>query len=69
MEELLTEPLIILAGGGTAPAQIRVGGERLGHFSGQAMEEYFQRCQAVGFPEHSGETPLVKARSFLGMSK
>ena len=62
----LTEPLIILAGGGTSPAQIRMGGERLGHFFGQAVEEYFQRCRAVGLPERSGESPLAKAFGLLG---
>ncbi len=62
----LAEPLIILAGGGTSPAQIRMGDERLGHFFEQTVEEYFQRCRAAGLPERSQESPLAKTLSLLG---
>ena len=46
-EEYL-EPLLILAGGGTTPAQVKTGSRRVVQFLSQTTAEYLERCERAG---------------------
>ena len=46
-EEYL-EPMIILAGGGTTPAQVKTGSRRVVRFLSQTVAAYLERCERAG---------------------
>lgn len=56
----LVEPLIVLSGGGTAPAQIRQGCRAVARLMSKTVEEYLQHCDALGLTER-------RTRSRLGI--
>jgi hypothetical protein len=60
-EEYL-EPLIILAGGGTAPAQLQKGSQQLVRFLSQTVHEYLERCEHAGL---SGRTQRSRLPQYL----
>jgi hypothetical protein len=42
------EPLLILSGGGTTPAEIQAGGQRVARLLSRIVTEYLERCEHAG---------------------
>jgi hypothetical protein len=63
----LVEPLILLAGGGTARDQIAAGCRAVGRLTADAVERYLQRCDALGLRERRERSRLpVRVRALIG---
>ena len=56
------EPLVILSGGGTAPAELQKGTERVSRFLLQTADEYLERCERAGL---SGRTERSRLSQYL----
>ncbi len=59
------ESMIVLAGGGTRPDQIRKGIEIVGHFQNRQLDEYLHRCERAGLPERRERSPLVELQAAM----
>jgi hypothetical protein len=55
----LLEPLIVLSGGGTEKAQIASGCRAVGRAMAAAVEQYLQRCEALGLDERRRRSRLA----------
>jgi len=65
-EEYL-EPLIILTGGGTAPAQLQQGSQQLAQFLSQTAQEYLERCEHAGLSERRQRSRLPQYLKQFGI--
>ena len=66
-EEYL-EPLIILAGGGTAPSEVQNGSRRIIRFLSQTVREYLERCERAGLTGRAQRSRLPHYLQQLGVS-
>lgn len=61
-----TEALVVLAGKGTKPANIRKGLEIFGFFQQKQIDEYLARCARAGMPERKERSRFVEFAQALG---
>ena len=62
------EPLIILSGGGTAPAEIQNGSQRVARFLSQTVHEYLERCERASLTGRTQRSRLPQYLKQLGVS-
>ena len=62
----LTEPLIIIAGGGLEAAQVEAGRAAVRKFIGLAVREYFERLEAAGLGARASRSRLAAVVSGVG---
>lgn len=63
------EAMVVLAGKGTKPDQVRRGLEIVGAFQGKQIEEYFHRCERAGLPERRKRSPLLELQQRMLMAR
>jgi len=61
------EPLVVLSGGGTVPAQVQVGCQRVGRFLTQTVTEYLDRCERAGLAKRTERSRLPQYLKRLGI--
>jgi len=68
-ETALFECMIVLAGKGTKPDQIRRGIELVGNFQVRQIEEYFQRLRRAGFEERIARSRFRALLADMGLAR
>ncbi len=68
-ETALLECMIVLAGKGTKPDQIRRGIELVGGFQIRQIEEYFQRLRRAGFEERIARSKFRALLADMGLAR
>lgn len=61
------EPLLILSGGGTTPAEVRQGSQRVARFLSQTVSEYLERCEHAGLNGRTQRSRLPHYLKQLGV--